>query len=86
MSQKVRTVEDEQTMSLWKLDEIPACKEGTVLAQVFLISCGRAVDRLGVEEPSDRLNDIKACYMALIEHGEDCDSCNNSKVLATGLG
>ena len=47
-----------------------------MLAQAYLISCGEGVNRLGTEEPLDRLNDIQACYMALVEHGEDCDSCN----------
>jgi hypothetical protein len=34
------------------------------------------LEKLGTEEPLDRLNDIKACYMALFEHGVDCDSPN----------
>jgi hypothetical protein len=63
-------------LDFWKLDEIPACNEGMMLAQTFLISCGRAVDCLGVEEPSDRITDLTACYMALVEHGDGCDSCN----------
>ncbi|WP_433975589.1 hypothetical protein [Tunturiibacter lichenicola] len=33
---------------------------------------------LGTEESLDRLNDIKAHYMALVEHGEDCDKCNEA--------
>ena len=42
----------------------------------FLISCGEGVNRLGTEEPSDRITDLTACYMALVEHGEGCDNCN----------
>ncbi|NYF88902.1 hypothetical protein RBB79_05130 [Tunturiibacter empetritectus] len=63
-------------LALWKLDEMPACPEGMMLAQAYLISCGEGVNRLATEEPLDRMNDIKACYMALVEHSEDCDSCN----------
>jgi hypothetical protein len=32
-----------------------------MLAHAFLISCGEGVNRLGTEEPLDRINDIKAC-------------------------
>jgi hypothetical protein len=47
-----------------------------MLAQAFIISCGEAVNKVGTEEPLDRMNDIQACYMALVEHGESCDNCN----------
>jgi hypothetical protein len=63
-------------LALWSTDDFPACDEGMMLAQAYLISCGEAVNRLGTEEPSDRISDIQACYMALVEHGEGCDSCN----------
>jgi hypothetical protein len=47
-----------------------------MLAQAYLISCGEGVNRLGTEEPGDRITEIKVCYMALVEHGEGCDNCN----------
>jgi hypothetical protein len=37
---------------------------------------GEWVNRLGTEQPSDRITDLTACYMALVEHGEGCDNCN----------
>jgi hypothetical protein len=63
-------------LDLWKMDEIPACGEGMKPAQGFLISCGRAVDRLGLEAPADHIIQTTAAYMALVEHGDGCDSCN----------
>jgi hypothetical protein len=36
-----------------------------MLAQAYLISCGEGVNRLGTEEPGDRIRDIKACYRVL---------------------
>jgi hypothetical protein len=51
-------------------------QKGMMLAQAFLISCGEGENRLGTEEPSDRIADLTACYMALVEHGEGCDDCN----------
>jgi hypothetical protein len=63
-------------LALWNTDDFPACEEGMMRAQVYLISCGEGVNRLGTEEPLDGLNDIQACYMALTEHGENCESSN----------
>jgi hypothetical protein len=34
----------------WKLDEVPACREGIELAHGFFAACGRAVNRAGIEE------------------------------------
>jgi hypothetical protein len=38
-----------------KLDEIPACGEGMKLAKVYLVVCAEGTDRLGIEEPEDRM-------------------------------
>jgi len=69
-------MDHKKLLALWNTDDFPACPQGMMLAQTYLISCGEAVNRLGTEEPSDRLNDIQACHMALVEHGASCDSCN----------
>jgi hypothetical protein len=65
-------------LDVWKMNEIPACDEGMKLARVFLVSCGRALDRLGFEEPADRITEITSTYMALVEHGDGCDTCNDA--------
>jgi hypothetical protein len=52
------------------------CEDGMMLAQAFVVSCRAGVDALGSEEPSDRLADITACYMALVEHDNRCDDCH----------
>jgi hypothetical protein len=46
--------------ALWNTDDFPACPEGMMLAQAYLISCGEGVNRLGTEDPLDRMNDIQA--------------------------
>ena len=56
-------------LALWKLEDIPACDEGMMLAQVFLESCGEGVNRLGSEEPADRITEIAASDTAMVEHG-----------------
>jgi hypothetical protein len=59
-------------LALWNTDDSPTCAEGIMLAKAPL----KELVALGTEESLDRLNDIKAHYMALVEHGEDCDKCN----------
>jgi hypothetical protein len=57
-------------------DDMPTCPERMMLAKAILISCGNGVKLLGTEEPSDRITDMTACYMALVEHGDKCDNCD----------
>ena len=66
----------QKLLSLWELEDIPACDNGMRLAESFLLNCGEAVDRLGEEEPDDCLAQIRATYMAFVEHGDGCDKCN----------
>jgi hypothetical protein len=46
------------------------------LAKAFLESCDEGVDRLGTEEPADRITQIAASYTAMVEHGSGCEKCN----------
>jgi hypothetical protein len=39
-------IDKEAFLSLWKLDELPACDEGMELARRFLLRAGEAVDKL----------------------------------------
>lgn len=57
---------------------MPACEEGMELARAFLISAGEGVNRLGVEEPADRISEITAAYMEMVNHGIDCDNCKEA--------
>jgi hypothetical protein len=63
-------------LNLWDLENIPACDVGMELARTFMKTCGAGLDRLGTEEPADRITEINAAYMALVEHGSTCDKCN----------
>jgi hypothetical protein len=54
-------------LALWNTDDFPNCAEGMMFARAYLTSCGEGVNRLNTEEPLDRMNDIQACYMALVE-------------------
>jgi hypothetical protein len=66
----------EALLALWELENMPACEVGMQLAKTFLESCGEGVNRLGFEEPADRITEITTAYRALTEHSGDCDDCN----------
>jgi hypothetical protein len=70
------TIDRNTLLALWDLENIPACDVGMKLAKAFLESCGQGVDRLGIEEPADRITEITARYTAMVEHGSGCDNCN----------
>jgi hypothetical protein len=42
-------------------------------------SAAGCFNRLGKEEPADRISDMSHSYMALVEHGADCDKCNEAQ-------
>jgi hypothetical protein len=63
-------------LDLWNVVDMPACDVGMDLATKFVDVCVEGVDRLGVEEPSDRITEMNGAYMTLVEHGADCDKCN----------
>jgi hypothetical protein len=65
----------EQLLSLWELEDMPACEAGMKFIEGFLTTCGEAVDRFGEEEPADRLTQIEAAYMEMVEHADTCADC-----------
>jgi hypothetical protein len=69
-------MDTEALMAAWKMDELPTCDVGLTLAVKYLLTCGKGVDQYGVEEPEDRLAEIRVAYMTMIEHGSTCDKCN----------
>jgi len=36
---------------------------------------------MGIEEPGDRITELTKAYMAMIDHGADCDDCNEADEL-----
>jgi hypothetical protein len=43
------------------------------LARTFLISCSQGVNRLGIEEPTDRISNITARCIDMVENASDCE-------------
>jgi hypothetical protein len=66
----------EALLALWELENMPACEAGMKLAKTFLETCGEAVNRLGFEEPGDRITEITTAYTTLTDHSMECDDCN----------
>jgi hypothetical protein len=53
-----------------------------ILAVTYLETCTDGVDRVGGEELADRITQIAASYMAMIEHGSGCEQWTRWKELA----
>jgi hypothetical protein len=56
-------------LSLWKLDEIPACDEGMAFAQEFLESCVAALETGNSANFNARFENYR-------RHQSECDKCN----------
>jgi hypothetical protein len=57
-------------MTLYKLEDIPACDEGMALAEKFMESCVRAIETVG---STSHLNERFADYK---RHHAGCQKCN----------
>jgi hypothetical protein len=68
-------MDNDALLKLWDVEDLPACPAGMALARTFLIACGQGVNRLGIEEPSDRLTDVSVRYLDMVEHAGNCDDC-----------
>jgi hypothetical protein len=68
-------MDNDALLKLWGVEDLPACPAGLALARTFLISCSQGVNRLGIEEPSDRLTEFRVRYLDMVEHAADCDDC-----------
>jgi hypothetical protein len=77
-SEEKMAIDRKAFLDLWNLVDMPACDAGMELATRFLERCGEGVDRLGTEEPSDRITEMNAAYMELVTHGVDCDECKEA--------
>ena len=67
-----------QLLSLWKLDELPACEEGMELAALFLERAGEAVDRLDEANIIATRNAFIRAHKDLIGHRAVCPNCNEA--------
>jgi len=74
------TIDRDKLLSLWRLEDLPACDDGMDLAHRFL---ERAVDAL---EPTDdfevigQRNALIRAHKAFIDHRVACPKCNEEEI------
>ncbi len=69
-------IDRDQLLSLWKLEELPACDVGMELVKAFLESCGRAVDTIQTANSNASIASVLAHWKELVAHSDVCDKCN----------
>ena len=69
-------IDKEVFLSLWKLDELPACDEGMELALRFLLRAGEAVDKLDQTDVIATRNALIRAHKELTGHRSECPKCN----------
>jgi len=69
-------IDKQAFLSLWKLDELPACDEGMELARRFLLRAGEAVDKLDQSEVIATRNALIRAHKELTAHRSECPKCN----------
>ena len=74
----IMPIDRAQLLTLWKLDELPACEEGMELAARFLERAGEAVDRLDEANIIAARNAMIRAHKELIAHRSDCPKCNEA--------
>ena len=75
----------DKLISLWNLEDIPACDEGTMLAQTFLEASGECLSNQGPGRTSSTRSSLLNAYNAMVKHSDTCEKCNDtfSKVEAS---
>jgi hypothetical protein len=68
----------DQLLSLWDLENIPACDEGMRLAQAFLEAAGECVNTLGRGRTSGTRAALLTAYNWMEAHGNRCEKCNEA--------
>jgi hypothetical protein len=74
----IMPIDQTQLLSLWKLDELPACDEGMELAARFLERAGEAVDRLDEANIIAVRNALIRAHKELVAHRAMCPNCNEA--------
>ena len=60
---------EEILVELWKIEDIPACDDGMVMAHAFLKSCVTALE-------TGNSSNFNARFESYNRHRNECDKCN----------
>jgi hypothetical protein len=69
-------VNNDALLSLWDIENMPACNQGMELARRFLEAAGECVNTLGRGRTSSSRADLLWTYNAMVNHSDRCDKCN----------
>ena len=69
-------VKTEALLSLWDMENMPACDEGMELARRFLEAAGECVNTLGKGRTSSSRASLLIAYNTMVVHGDSCEKCN----------
>jgi hypothetical protein len=72
------TIDRNELLALWNLEDIPACDEGMKLAQAFLEAACECVNRLGIGRTSGTRAALLSALNAMERHGDGCPKCNEA--------
>jgi hypothetical protein len=75
---KTMPVQSDALLSLWDMENMPACDEGMELARRFLEAAGECVSTLGRVRTSSSRNDLLWTYNAMVNHSDRCEKCNET--------
>ena len=56
-------------LSIWNVEDLPACNEGSALAEAFLKSCVSALE-------TGNASNFNARFESYNRHRNDCEKCN----------
>ena len=69
-------VNNDALLSLWDIQNMPACNQGMELVRRFLEAAGECVNTLGRGRTSSSRADLLWTYNAMVNHSDHCDKCN----------
>jgi hypothetical protein len=69
-------IDQKALLSLWNLENMPACEKGMELARKFLNVAGECVNTLGIGRTTTSRSDLLWAYNAMALHSDRCQKCN----------
>ncbi|MGF7183263.1 hypothetical protein HDF11_004795 [Tunturiibacter psychrotolerans] len=69
-------VQNDALLSPSNIEKMPACDERLELALKFLKAAGECVNTCGPARTSTSRSDLLRTYDAMVNHGDNCDKCN----------
>jgi hypothetical protein len=69
-------IQNDTLLSLWDIENMPACEEGMEFVRRFLEAAGECVTTLGRARTSSSRANLLWAYNAMVLHSDGCQNCN----------